>query len=155
MKKIFITILILISFQSYSQSLPEKPLESDIALYNQTNLLKLTLGMNKDSVLVYMGDLSTIQYYYKQYTGWGNKVKKVPSDRFISNPYKKDLKYDKVGTPIEILWYYTYNGSDWKSNLTERELLTPIIIENLKLVGMGWGFYEDYSKRKEFTINIK
>ena len=36
-----------------------------------------------------------------------------------------------------------------------KEELSPIIIEKNGVVGLGWGFYTDYAKKQEITIDIR
>jgi hypothetical protein len=64
----------------------------------------------------------------------------------------KVLLKDKSNNNIEIIWYFT-DIKKADGAITKDEL-TPIILENNKVTGIGWGYYEDYSKRKEININI-
>ena len=125
-----------------SQNLPKRPTFSDVRSYNQSNLLKIDIGFNKTQVIEAMGGVKNIQTYSRSKAKIG----------VISNPYSRDLKTDMDGNSIEILWYFT----DIKNNdgSIRKEDLTPIILEKNSVVGLGWGFYEDYSKRKEFNINL-
>ncbi len=149
MKKPFcITLtLILTGFTIYCQTLPKRPVSSDVRAFNQANLLNIDIGMSKQEVIEKMGGVRTIQTYTSSDFISRTKFEK------ISNPYSRDIKQDKNGNSIEILWYYT----DVKEvdNAINKDELTPIILENNKVVGVGWGFYEDYAKRKEITIDLK
>ena len=151
-KKTFIVIFfILVSYWSHSQELPDKPFLDDVRSFNQSNLLKINIGLNRTEVIEAMGGILTIQTYQPSVGRYGN-TKPGPKDKKINNPYSRDLKLDNNGTQIEILWYYT----DLKSQdgAIRKDELTPIIFEANKVIGIGWGFYEDYSKKKELNINL-
>ena len=137
----------------HSQNLPEKPIESEVRSYNQTNLMKIEIGDDKIKVIQKMGGIQTIQTYTKTGTSLWTYKKVKEKAQVISNPYSRDLKKDKEGNAIEILWYYT----DLKKvdGAITKDEQTPIILENNAVVGMGWGFYEDYAKRKEITIDVR
>jgi hypothetical protein len=148
MKQFIFFSLILISINATGQTLPKKPTESDIRSYNQLNLMKVDTGMTKAQVVESMGGIKSIQSYVKDPVYWLTK----PYDKslIINNPYSRDMKTDSLGNTIEILWYYT-DRKIVDGAITKDEL-TPIIFEKGKVVGIGWGFYEDYSKRKELNI---
>ena len=149
MIRFFFTLFLFLScYTLYSQDLPRKPLTSDVRSYNQSNLLKINIGMVKSEVIEKMGGISSIQTYWRENEKIGSRYK---GDK-INNPYSRDLKTDNNGTPIEILWYYTDLKS--KDGAIRKDELTPIILESNKVVGLGWGFYEDYSRRKDFNINL-
>jgi hypothetical protein len=150
MKKIILLVAILLSFRASAQEL-KKPTYGDVRAYNQTNLLKLSIGMSKESALFEMGGIKSFVMHFipnSKNPGLG----KTKDGGVINNPYSRDLKTDKDGHVIEILWYYTDIKS--ASGAIRKEDLTPIVFEENKLIGIGWGFYEDYSKRKEININI-
>ena len=143
----FTLTLLLFSFTIYCQTLPKRPVLSDVRAFNQANLLNIDIGMSKQDVIEKMGGVRSIQTYTSSDFMTRSKFEK------ISNPYSRDIKQDKDGNSIEILWYYTdIKEADDAINKDE---LTPIILENNKVVGEGWGFYEDYAKRKEITIDLK
>jgi hypothetical protein len=98
-----------------------------------------------------MGGIKNIQSWYCPYV-WCRK-NEYEKGQIISNPYSRDLKLDTGGVSIEILWYYTDIKS--KDGGIRKDELTPLIFENNKLIGMGWGYYEDYAKRKELNINVQ
>lgn len=145
--RICLTIfLILQSLTLISQTLPKRPKIADVRSYNQFNLLSINAGMTKQQVIDKMGGIKVIKIYDpNQILGQKNVGK-------ISNPYSRDMKKDKNGTLIEILWYYT----DVKKvdAAIGKDELTPIVFESDLVVGIGWGFFEDYSKRKEIFINL-
>lgn len=133
-----------------SQTLPKKPSIENIRTFNQANLMKINIGDTKKQVIDAMGGIKVYDYYEYDWNNIGfNKNKKKGS---ISNPYSRDLKNGKDSVIIEILWYYTDIKSQDK--IVRKEDLTPVIIEKNLVIGLGWGFYEDYAKRKEITINV-
>ena len=147
---IFSFLLILCTNISISQELPKKPRASDVRSMNQNNLMKIEIGMTKKEVIENMGGIKTIQTYYTDPVYFISR--KNAKGLVISNPYSRDIKTDSSGNIIEILWYYTdLKGSD---NAIRKDELTPIILEKNLVVGLGWGFFEDYSKRKELNFNI-
>ncbi len=154
MKKLFFLISILIfclvSYGQKSLKNIRKPTLSDVRSINQENIFKIDLGLNKDQVLEIMGGIQRIQTYSEtRDPAWGY----FPKEDVIMNPYSRDLKYAKDGSTVEIIWYYTdVKEQDGAINKDE---LTPIILEKNKVVGIGWGFYLDYAKRNEITIDIK
>ncbi len=153
MKNIFLIILIqLFLFNNLnSQTLPKKPKLEDFRSLNQTNLMKVNIGDSKNQVIDVMGGVKVYQYYeYDWYKPGFNKYTKSGT---LSNPYSRDLKVGKDSTVSEILWYYTDIKS--KDGSIRKDELTPIIFEKGVVIGLGWGFYEDYAKRKEFTINVQ
>lgn len=142
---IFLVSILLISYDSFSQNLPKRPNTSELRSFNQTNLMQVGMGMPKDEVIIKMGGIQSIQLYeLNQFTRMKYAV--------VNNPYSRDMRVDNQGNSIEILWYYTDVKSD--DGAIQKDELTPIILENNKTIGLGWGFYEDYSKRKELNINV-
>jgi hypothetical protein len=153
MKTLLFSLTILLSAFTntfFAQQLPNKPRTSDVRSMNQNNLMKVEIGMSKSKVIESMGGIQTIQTYYTDPVYFISR--KNAKGLTINNPYSRDLKSDSAGNNIEILWYYTdLKGTD---DAIRKDELTPIILENNALVGLGWGFFEDYSKRKELNINI-
>jgi hypothetical protein len=129
-----------------AQTLPRRPKLADLRNYNQANLMHIDIGMNKQQVLDAMGGVKTVPIFDPD-RPLGSK--KTPG---ISNPYSRDIKKDSIGNVIEILWYYTDQKDDDRS-ITKNEL-TPIVMENNSVVGLGWGFFEDYAKRKEIFFDF-
>lgn len=147
--KIYLLLLVFNSMNIYGQILPKKPSLSDVRSYNQANLMKVQLGFDKEKVLDAMGGIQNIQTWYPRnpYT-WAK-----PKYLVISNPYSRDLKRGKDSSNIEILWYYTdVKNADEAIN---KEELTPIIFEKNVVVGLGWGFYTEYAKKQEITIDVR
>ena len=156
MKIIIFLFFILLTPVIYSnnlnaQVLPKKPNIQDIRSFNQANLMNVNIGDSKKQVVEVMGGVKIYDIYQYDWNNVGfNKNRKVGT---LSNPYSRDLKMGKDSSMSEILWYYTDVKS--KDGSIRKDELTPIIFEKGIVVGLGWGFYEDYAKRKEFTINIQ
>jgi hypothetical protein len=139
--------LILLSNNTFCQTLETKPTRMEIGSYNQGNLIKIDLGVTKNKVLEVMGGVQKIQTYTE-----GNFLTRKESIT-INNPYGRDFKTDTSGNTIEILWYYTdVNKSDGVVSKSDQ---TPILLEKNAVIGMGWPFYEDYAKRKGIAIDEK
>ena len=128
----------------FAQALPKKPSRSEVGSYNQSNLLKVDIGFNKNKALEVMGGIQKIQTY----TSTSFMTKK--EDIIINNPLNREFKTDSAGNTIEIVWYYT-NIKKADGDITKQQQ-TPIILDKNAVVGMGWDFYEDYAKRKGITI---
>jgi hypothetical protein len=131
----------------FAQTLPKKPARNEVGSYNQSNLLKVDLGVTKTKVLEVMGGIQKIQTYVT--TSFVTKKEGI----IINNPFNREFKTDTAGNTMEILWYYT-NINKAEGDIT-KEQQTPIILEKNAVVGMGWDFYEDYAKRKGITIEAR
>jgi len=96
---------------------------------NRRNLLKLSIGMTKQEVLSIMGD-------------------KYAEDGIITanNPYRSETLQGKDKT-FEVLYYYT-DIKKADSAITDDEL-TPLVFEESKLVGWGWGFLQENIQKYE------
>src|SRR6188472_3207185 len=136
--------LMLTTHDVFAQSLPKKPSREEVGSHNQSNLLKVDIGVTKTKVLEVMGGIQKIQTYTN--TSFVTKKESI----IINNPFNREFKTDSAGNTLEILWYYT-NINKADGNIT-KEQQTPIILEKNAVVGMGWDFYEAYAKRKGITI---
>lgn len=94
---------------------------------NRENLLKLSVGMNKQQVLDAMG---------------------TETIRGINNPYRIETMTDQEGRIYEVLFYYT----DKKVPYMADSWLTPIIIIDGRLVGWGRMFYTEYVNKHEIRM---
>ncbi|MGZ3852768.1 MAG: DUF3192 domain-containing protein [Flavisolibacter sp.] len=141
---ILLFTLIVSASNIFAQGLPKKPTRSEVASYNQANLLKVDIGTSKTKVLEAMGGVQKIQTYITT-----SPVSKK-EDILINNPVNRQFKTDSAGNTIEILWYYT-DTKKATGEITE-EQQTPIILEKNAVVGLGWDFYEEYAKRKGINI---
>lgn len=126
------TIILLISvlFLSGCATLPE------LRVRNRENLVKLSIGMTKEEVLRIMGTRTT-----KAYQGWDGGFVDI-----INNPYRSETLQGKDKT-FEVLYYYT-DIKKADSAITDDEL-TPLVFEESKLVGWGWGFLQDNIQKYE------
>lgn len=134
---LFISLFVFLTNLTFSQK------KSSSQLFNETkrNIMKLNLGMSRDSALLTMGGI--------------NDFRLTNYNLVISNPSKRDLKYDLTGVSIEVLWYTIDLLSKAKDGLWETVAEeTPLVFENNKLIGIGWGFYTDYSKKKQIEIKL-
>jgi hypothetical protein len=141
----FVLILFILTCQTGSaQTLPKRPKLANLRNYNQSRLMNVTIGMSRQQVLDTMGGIQTVRIFDPNQPLGFKKTAGIP------NPYSRDIKKDSTGNTIEILWYYT--------NSTDKEIskkdLSPIVLENNSVVGVGWGFFEDYAKRKEVFFDI-
>ena len=131
----------------FAQTLPKKPARNEVGSYNQSNLLRVDLGVTKTKVLEVMGGIQKIQTYVT--TSFMTKKEGI----IINNPFNREFKTDTAGNTMEILWYYT-NINKAEGDIT-KEQQTPIILEKNAVVGMGWDFYEEYAKRKGIAIEAR
>ena len=101
---------------------------------NRKNLLKLSVGMTKEEVFNVMG------------VGQPNPLDVTV---MVHNPYKSETL--RAGDKIfEVIYYYTDLKKD-EGIITDDEL-TPLIFDEGKLIGWGWRFLEDTTKKYELTI---
>ena len=112
-----------------------RPIE--IAQMNRTSLMKIQIGMNKEQVLEIMGT--------KTYNE--NSIAST-----VTNPHKIEAMTIPDGI-IEAVFYYT--ETKLSDNVTRDNELTPLIFINNKLVGWGWSFYQDTTKKYDIDIEIK
>ena len=137
------TVLIT-THNAFAQLLPKKPSRVELGSYNQSNLLKIDLGITKTKLLEVMGGIKKIQTYTS--TSFMTKKESI----IINNPVNREFKTDSAGNTVELIWYYT-NVNKAEGEIT-KEQQTPIILEKNAVIGMGWDFYEQYAKRKGITI---
>lgn len=93
---------------------------------NRENLSKLQIGFSKQEVLQLMGT-KTIE------TNDGSKY-------IINNPWKSEWFTGSSSTTYEVIYYYTDTNKADRA-ITEDEL-TPIILENNKVIGWGWSSFK-------------
>lgn len=135
-------LFVILSFTTiivYAQDIPKKPTLSDVRSFNRSNLIKIEIGMSKSEVIKSMGGIKAFQTYIS--SGFLSRKR----GHIINNPFNRDIKIDKNGKSIEILWYYTDRKK--ADNAINKDELTPIILEKNKVVGMGWSFYSGYAKK--------
>ena len=115
---------------------------------NRQNLLRLSVGMTKNEALNVMGtDTKTARVILHQYGNWGE----TPVENIIiNNPYKNEILRSKDDKVFEVIYYVTdVRKSD--DTISDDEL-TPLIFDNGKLIGWGWGFLQDNIQRYELRF---
>ena len=101
---------------------------------NRENLMKLSIGMNKQEVLNIMGTNS----------------ERVDFGTFkVTNPYRSEIMQGKDKT-FEILYYYT-DCKALDGAITDDEL-TPLVFDNGKLIGWGNSFLQSNIQKYEIRI---
>jgi hypothetical protein len=116
--------------------------QADIRGMNRENLNRLSLGMSKEKVLEVMGVES---FKTKEPFGSGRQ------SETISNPYRTEILTSKDGqTAFEVLFYYT-DDKQRDDAITDDEL-TPLVIQNGKLVGWGWSFMDQTVAKYEIRV---
>jgi len=129
--KYIVTLMILIILLVGCASLDQ------VRTKNRENLVRLSIGMPKSEVLQVMG-AETIT---------------VDTGNQINNPYRVETLKGKDGQVYEVLFYYTdVKKIDYA--ITDDEL-TPIVIENGKVIGWGWGFLNDNVTKYKYQIDIR
>ena len=103
---------------------------------NRENLNRISLGMTKTQVLDIMGT-ETI-------TTNGNPSK-------VSNPWRTEILKGKDDTLYEIIFYYT-DTKEADGAIKDNEL-TPIVLEQNKVIGWGWSFLNDNVKKYQIEVN--
>ncbi len=144
MKKVLLFILFFIlvsgcsSNSAYKKATGEKPIKmhiEEMRAINNSRLQKISLGMKKQEVKEIMG---TKTFYQR------NPYTLVP------NPYRIESIRTEAGKNYEIIFYYT----DLKKQdgaLTDDEM-TPLVFENGILIGWGWLFVEDKTKKLRIEV---
>lgn len=109
---------------------------SGVRVMNRENLLRLSIGMTKQEVLNTMGT--------KTFEIYGDGV-----DTKINNPYRSEIIPDE-GKNLEVLYYYT-DVKQTDGAVTDDEL-TPLVLDQGKLIGWGWSFLHDNVKKYELRM---
>ena len=109
---------------------------SGVRVMNRENLLRLSIGMTKQEVLNTMGT--------KTFEIYGDGV-----DTKINNPYRSEIIPDE-GKNLEVLYYYT-DVKQTDGAVTDDEL-TPLVLDQGKLIGWGWSFLHDNVKKYELWM---
>lgn len=134
--------MVLITSNTYSQS-SKKVIKvrrpEDFFSIQANNLGRIDLGISKMRVVEIMGESVTVAW--KVPLAMNREREDVPQPKY------RDLVQDEKGNKIEILWYKI----DFKKG---KEGCSPVILENDRVVGMGWAVFEDYTKRKKIEISV-
>lgn len=100
---------------------------------NSRNISNLQDGMTKDEVLAAMENKPLIAYQN------GEEIS-------VQNPSKTETLVGKEKS-IYVLYYMTESRAGDYTVTDDK--LTPIVFENNKLIGIGWGFLDDIMKKYE------
>ncbi|MGV7235098.1 MAG: DUF3192 domain-containing protein [Nitrosomonadaceae bacterium] len=110
----------------------------EVAKKNRTQLNHLKLTMTKHEVINLMGVESVV-------TGG------TPAE--ITNPQRTEEIKSRNGRVYEVLFYYTQVNS--RDGLITDDELTPIVLENGKVIGWGYAFLTGIQQEKRIDINTK
>jgi len=103
---------------------------------NSRNLDKLQSGMSRARVLEIMENKPLTAYQD------GEKIT-------VTNPLREETLIGKEKS-VDILYYMTAGGSG-DYTITD-DKLTPVVFEDNKLIGLGWGFLEETAKNYEIEL---
>ncbi len=127
------------SFSTYTPyPTPDKNL--DLAARNVAHLKTLTVGQSREEVLERMKADPVEGCIEWSWTTW-DQIQRglglLPCEKraVIQSPYRTQ-QLGQAGASYEVLFYYT-GGADPDGKITNNQL-TPVIIENGKLLGWGW-----------------
>ena len=102
---------------------------------NRENLAKLEVGTDKAEVLEIMG----------------TETKSGSSMGPINNPYRTGTMKGNNEEVYEILYYYT-DVTDLDGAITDDEL-TPLVLEDGKLIGWGWSFIDEDLQKLQVEVH--
>lgn len=122
---------------------------------NAQNLTKLSLGITKTEVLAVMGT-ETIQTMepagYIPIYGW---LLSPALRGEIANPYRTEMTTTADGkTPVLLLFYVTGKQGGILSGTYDSDL-TPLVLENDRLVGWGWQYLERNAQRYQIDLRLR
>lgn len=116
----------------------------EFRMQNRQNLMRLSVGMTRQQTLDVMGTGE----YKLGYSRGGY------FEATLNNPYKSETLQGKDKT-FEVLYYYTDKK---RTNLPGQEFLitddelTPLVFDEGKLIGWGWGFLEQNVQKYEIRL---
>ncbi|MFH0732871.1 MAG: DUF3192 domain-containing protein [Candidatus Omnitrophota bacterium] len=116
---------------------------SELTAPNRTNLLKLSIGMDKARAIEIMGD----EPFHSR--GLIASVDNKDTALTINNPYRSEILQGKDKT-FEVIYYVTDVKKD-DGAITDDEL-TPLVFDAGKLIGWGWTFLQDNAQKYEIRI---
>lgn len=100
---------------------------------NRLRAAQLQLGMSKEDVTRVMG--SGLIYEYRKFQ--------------LTNPWRTDSFQSKDGAPVEIT-YYLLEERNRNYYFASDDELMPVVLENGKVVGLGWPFIQQNVQRYEY-----
>jgi hypothetical protein len=101
---------------------------------NRVHTQSLELGMDQRQVAQVMADGAFVSY------------KKIQ----VTNPYRSEGFALDDGTSVQILFYLTQVQRRYGRPTNEE--LTPVVMENRKLVGWGWSFLDKNLERYQVKL---
>ena len=122
----------------------------DVRAMNAQNMLKLNSGMNKQEVLNIMGVGIIQTEKIEVYRTGGYQV--MPYLK-ISNPYRTETIRASGDKLFEVYYYFTDLKSPGDS--IQDEDLTPLIFDDDKLIGWGWGFFQDTAQKYKIERKVR
>lgn len=131
--------LFAIPFNANAQAAIEKNYNTFDEFLDEQNakITEIETGLNKADVLEIMGAEMIVKV---------PKVgRKKPLNQLFKQPEFSNEYNSNATKKINILWYFS-TPKDQNGIISKREC-TPVIIENDKVVGKGWAFFNSYRKR--------
>ena len=112
-------------------------------LENRQHVTQLSVGMTKQEVTELMGTKTATDEVFVGLLN-GGTIKTT-----VNNPYRSETLQgkDKV---FEVHYYYT-DVKKQDGAVTDDEL-TPVVFDNGKVIGWGWGFLQDNTQKYEIRI---
>ncbi len=110
---------------------------------NRQKTLLLKIGLTKNEVTALMGTKSATD------SEWVGILNGGTMTHTVNNPYRSETLQgkDKV---LEVLYYYT--DVKRQDNAITDDELTPVVFDNGKVIGWGWGFLEDNKNKYEIRV---
>ena len=102
---------------------------------NKNHMLQIEPGMSKSEVISIMGGVET---------------KADEFGKLQVNPYHYEMFQVNPDDIVEVLWYYT--DQVYADGIVNQAELTPIVLDNDKVVAIGWKFYQDFFKLKKLPV---
>lgn len=98
-------------------------------------MLQIEPGMSKSEVISIMGGVET---------------KPDEFGKLQVNPYHYEMFQVNPDEIVEVLWYYT--DQVYADGIVNQAELTPVVLDNDKVVAIGWKFYQNFLKLKKLPV---
>lgn len=102
---------------------------------NRSAIGRVELGMSKHQLFALMGPRSATGSVYGT----------------IENPYRRETVVGVDGEKYEVLYYYT----DLVGQKSIESGLTPVVIKNEKVIGIGWSYLDGLLGNSPKTIRMR